>query len=71
MPGAALRSSSTWEKRRPKHRRARVAPSPASLFVAEALDLRAERPGEEPVVRDVVTRAFGDEHVGELSGLPD
>jgi len=48
-----------------------VAPSPASLFVAEALDLRAERPGEEPVVRDVVTRAFGDEHVGELSGLPD
>lgn len=48
-----------------------MAPSPASLFVAEALDLRAERPGEEPVVRDVVTRAFGDENVGELSGLPD
>jgi putative acetyltransferase len=32
----------------------------------DGMDLRPERPGEERVVRDVVTRAFGDEHVGEL-----
>ena len=34
--------------------------------MGQALDLRAERSGEETVVRDVVTRAFGGERVGGL-----
>jgi len=34
--------------------------------MGQALDLRAERSGEETVVRDVVARAFGGERVGGL-----
>ena len=59
MPMTTLRPSVTYE--------GMSRPDPASSLGPDALTVRAQRPGERALVRDVITRSFGRAVVADLA----